>query len=121
MPDAVVVNDPFAKPSLDKEVVTIAYGAWDMALQIPDLGMEFTFTALNQGNQQKGDVTDGIIRGLCPGTYLLKRKNCTPKQNWQADSQWNSIRIGEYVAPAPRVTIIKSFILHRQPLKQIKI
>ena len=40
MPDAVVVNDPFAKPSLDKEVVTIAYGAWDMALQIPDLGME---------------------------------------------------------------------------------
>ena len=36
MPDAVVVNDPFAKPSLDKEVVTIAYGAWDMALQIPD-------------------------------------------------------------------------------------
>ena len=35
MPDAVVVNDPFAKPSLDKEVVTIAYGAWDMALQIP--------------------------------------------------------------------------------------
>lgn len=103
MPDAVVVNDPFAKPSLDKEVVTIAYGAWDMALQIPDLGMEFTFTALNQGNQQKGDVTDGIIRGLRPGTYLLKHKNCTPKQNWQADSQWNSIRIGEYVAPAPPV------------------
>lgn len=107
MPDAVVVNDPFAKPSLDKEVVTIAYGAWDMALQIPDLGMEFTFTALNQGNQQKGDVTDGIIRGLRPGTYLLKHKNCTPKQNWQADSQWNSIRIGEYVAPAPRVTDYK--------------
>ena len=107
MPDAVVVNDPFAKPSLNKEVVTIAYGAWDMALQIPDLGMEFTFTALNQGNQQKGNVTDGIIRGLRPGTYLLKRKNCTPKQNWQADSQWNSIRIGEYVAPAPRVTDYK--------------
>lgn len=107
MPDAVVVNDPFAKPSLDKEVVTIAYGAWDMALQVPDLGMEFTFTALNQGNQQKGNVTDGIIRGLRPGTYLLKRKNCTPKQNWQANSQWNSIRIGEYVAPAPRVTDYK--------------
>lgn len=41
------------------------------------------------------------------GTYLLKRKNCTPKQNWQADSQWNSIRIGEYVAPAPHVTDYK--------------
>lgn len=47
MPDAVVVNDPFAKPSLDKEVVTIAYGAWDMALQIPDLGMEFTLSLIH--------------------------------------------------------------------------
>lgn len=27
MPDAIIVNDPFAKPSLEKEVVTIAYGA----------------------------------------------------------------------------------------------
>ena len=62
MPDAVVVNDPFAKPSLNKEVVTIAYGAWDMALQIPDLGMEFTFTALNQGNQQKGNDRRHISR-----------------------------------------------------------
>lgn len=103
MPDAVVVNDPFAKPSLDKEVITIAYGTWDMALQIPDLGREFTFTALNKGNLQKEqEVTDGIIRFLRPGTYLLQRKNCTPKQNWQADSPWNSIHIGEYVAPASR-------------------
>lgn len=39
--------------------------------------------------------------------YLLKRKNCTPKQNWQANSQWNSIRIGEYVAPAPFLTDYK--------------
>ena len=101
MPDAVVVSDPFAKPSLDNEVVTIVYGTWDMALQLPDLGKEFTLTALNKGNQQKEkEVTDGIIRSLRPGTYLLKRKNCTPKQNWQADSPWNSIRIGEYVAPA---------------------
>ena len=36
MPDAVTVSDPFAKPSLAKEVVSIIYGCWDMALQIPD-------------------------------------------------------------------------------------
>lgn len=103
MPDAIVVNDPFAKPSLEKEVVSIIYGAWDMALQIPDLGKAFTLTALNRENERKEEkITDGVIRSLRPGVYLLKRNGCTPKQSWKADSQWNSIRIGEFVAPAPR-------------------
>lgn len=102
MPDAVVVNDPFAKPSLRKEVVSIIYGTWNMALQIPDLGQTFTLTALNKANYRKEEtVTNGVIRDLRPGVYLLKRSGCTPKQNWKADSQWNSIRIGEFVAPAP--------------------
>lgn len=103
MPDAIVVNDPFAKPSPEKEVVSIIYSAWDMALQIPDLGKVFTLTALNKENSRKEEtVTDGVIRDLRPGVYLLKRNGCNPKQNWKRDSQWNSIRIGEFVAPAPR-------------------
>lgn len=104
MPDAVVVNDPFAKPSLKKEVVSIIHGAWDMALQIPDLGNSFTLTALNKENnrKEKEEITDGIIRNLRPSVYLLKRKDCTPAHDWKADSQWNNIRIGEYAAPAPQ-------------------
>ncbi len=103
MPDAIVINDPFAKPSLEKEVVSIIYGTWDMTLQIPDLSKTFTLTALNKENDRKEEkVTDGVIRDLRPGVYLLKRNGCTPKQNWNTDSQWNSIRIGEFVAPAPR-------------------
>ena len=53
MPDAVTVSDPFAKPSLAKEVVSIIYGCWDMALQIPDLGESFTLTALNKETNGK--------------------------------------------------------------------
>lgn len=104
MPDAVVVNDPFAKPSLKKEVVSIIHGAWDMALQIPDLGNSFTLTALNKENnrKEKEEITDGIIRNLRPSVYLLKRKDCTPAHDWKADSQWNNIHIGEYAAPAPQ-------------------
>lgn len=108
MPDAVVVNDPFAKPALDKEVVSIIYGNWDMTLQIPDLGRTFTLTALNKGNQRKEEtVANGTIRNLQPGVYLLKRKGCTPKQSWKADSSWNHIRIGEFAAPSPRQTDYK--------------
>ena len=74
MPDAVVVNDPFAKPSLKKEVVSIIYGAWDMALRIPDLGKAFTLTALDKKNDRKEEtVTNGVICDLRPGVYLLKR------------------------------------------------
>lgn len=104
MPDAVVVNDPFAKPSLKKEVVSIIHSAWDMALQIPDLGNSFTLTALNKENnrKEKEEITDGIIRNLRPSVYLLKRKDCTPAHDWKADSQWNNIHIGEYAAPAPQ-------------------
>ena len=103
MPDAVVVNDPFAKTSLKKEVVSIIYGTWDMALRIPDLGKAFTLTALDKKNDRKEEtVTNGVICDLRPGVYLLKRNGCTPQQNWKADSRWNSIRIGEFVAPTPR-------------------
>lgn len=88
MPDAVVVNDPFAKPSLKKEVVSIIYGTWDMALRIPDLGKAFTLTALDKKNDRKEEtVTNGVICDLRPGVYLLKRNGCTPQQNWKADSR----------------------------------
>ena len=94
MPDAVVVNDPFAKPSLKKEVVSIIYGTWDMALRIPDLGKAFTLTALDKKNDRKEEtVTNGVICDLRPGVYLLKRNGCSPQQTWNADSIWNSIRI----------------------------
>ena len=116
MPDAIIVNDPFAKPSLEKEVVTIAYGAWDMTLQLPDLGNTFTLSTIqppanstfsssvHRENGRKEEVKNGVIRSLRPGVYLLQRKHYTPKHNWTADSQWNTIRLGEYAAPAPRAT-----------------
>ena len=107
MPDAVVVNDPFAKPSLKKEVVSIIYGTWDMALRIPDLGKAFTLTALDKKNDRKEEtVTNGVICDLRPGVYLLKRNGCTPQQNWKADSRWNSI--------------IRSLILRQALPKQAK-
>ena len=147
MPDAMVVNDPFAKPSLEKEVVTIAYGSWDMTLQIPDLGSEFTLTELskeskadrvsrlkkekenglkehnakestiNKSHMNEHSMKDGIIPSLQPGVYLLKRANCVPAQNWNAESSWNNIRLGEYAAPASRAT---SYHIAHTPLSTIE-
>lgn len=113
MPDAIVVNDPFAKPSPDKEVVTIAYGVWDMTLQLPDLGSSFSLTGLNEGNSIPQQlVSNGTIYSLKPGTYLLQRTDARPKQHWTAASTWNGIRLGEYAAPAPRA---KEFTVTHTP------
>ena len=87
-----------------------------MALQLPNLGNAFTLSAIqspanstlassaHRENSRKEEVKDGVIHSLRPGVYLLQRKHCVPKQNWTADSQWNTIRLGEYAAPAPRAT-----------------
>ena len=101
MPDAVKINDPFAKPSLKREVVTIAWGNWNMALQLPDLGKQFSVTGLNEGNRLHSETANGIICSLQPGVYLLQKKGSTPKGIYNKETVWNHIRLGEYVAPCP--------------------
>lgn len=97
LPDALVVNDPFAKPSFDKEVVRIIKGSWDMALAIPDLGSEFTVEGLNKGNSRNTITMGGVIESLQPGVYLLKNKAVKSKKKWHADLKWNNILLGEFV------------------------
>lgn len=102
MPDAVPVSDPFAKPSLRKEVVTIAWNSWDMTLRLPALQDGFTVRGINEGNRYRAEAVDGIIPALRPGVYILQRKGDVSSLEWDADTRWNTIRLGEYVAPQPR-------------------
>ena len=64
MPDAVQVSDPFTKPSLDKEVMRIVSGAWDMTLNLPDLGKQFRVNGLNNGNTFSTQAANGKISTL---------------------------------------------------------
>lgn len=101
MPDAVNISDPFAKPSLKKEVVTIAWGSWDMTLRLPDLGKQFSLIGLNEGNRLQTETANATIRSLQPGVYLLQRKDAAPIGTYNKETAWNHIQLGEYVAPAP--------------------
>lgn len=101
MPDAVQIQDPFEKPSLKKEVVTIAWNEWNMTVKLPSLGNDFTVKAINAGNNIQS-TAKGNSFAVKPGVYLLSRSDYTPAQNWTANSQWNRIRLGEYVAPEAR-------------------
>lgn len=99
MPDAVVVNDPFAKASLEKEVTQIIWNQWNMQINLPNLGHEFSVSALNSGNNFGCTVANGTIHNLHPGTYLLREKNHTPTRQWNKDTRWGTIALGEFVAP----------------------
>lgn len=98
MPDAVQISDPFEKASLKKEVVTIAWNAWNIEIDLPDLGRDFKVTAINHGNSLEG-VSNDIRFTVKSGVYLLTRKGHTPANNWKPDTKWNNITLNEFVAP----------------------
>lgn len=102
MPDAVQVSDPFAKPSLKKEVVAVISRAWDMKLSVPDLSESFSAQALNAANTRSFTATNGTLSNLTPGVYLLVRKDTKPSDDWTAEKRWKNIKLGEFVAPAEK-------------------
>ena len=99
MPDAVQISDPFAKPSLKKEVVAIVWGKWNMKINLPQLTSDFIITGINKGNTYRAETTGGVIPSVEPGVYLLQRKGFTPSAIWNAGTRWGNIRLGEYAAP----------------------
>ncbi|PTN10623.1 hypothetical protein [Mangrovibacterium marinum] len=101
MPDAVQASDPFAKPSLRKEVMRIYWGAWNMSLNLPDLGKSFSIKQLDSNKIRNTQTTNGTINQLEPGVYLLQRDGVKAVKEWDATTTWNEIKLGEFVAPKP--------------------
>ena len=117
MPDAVQVSDPFTKPSLDKEVMRIVSGAWDMTLNLPDLGKQFRVNGLNNGNTFSTQAANGKISTLRPGVYLLQREGISASGKWTADAHWQNITLGEYVCPS--ISDNKGFTVTHSPAKAV--
>lgn len=101
MPDAVWTKDPFEKASIQKEVATILWHQWPMQINIPDLGNDFIFKGINEGNKRNGNALQHMME-VTPGVYLLSRKGVETNK-WNAASKLGQIQIGEYVAPDSHV------------------
>lgn len=112
MPDAVIVENPFANPLLNKEVVAIVWNTYPMTIHLSNLGRDFLVEGINQGNNNKQIAQDGRIF-ISPGTYILKRRGMQPK--WTPNSRWKNIRLNEFVAPA---ATSDCYLLHH-PLKEV--
>lgn len=114
MPDVVLTEDPFAKPSLKRPVGEIVYASRLMRISIPALGESFSFAKINgtdTGRADKGEFT------VSPGVYVLSLDDAA-EGKWTADSPYadNRMKVGEFVAPAP-VALNSPKVVH-QPLAQ---
>ncbi|RYF77476.1 MAG: membrane or secreted protein [Cytophagaceae bacterium] len=97
MPDAILVRDPFERPSLSKEVTTIRWAAHPMQIDLPNLGTSFSINAQNAGNSLTATTTNGSFQ-IRPGTYLLKMATA----KIPATMPSSVIGLTEFVAPADR-------------------
>jgi hypothetical protein len=72
MPDAILIRDPFAKASPQKEVVRIQWQHHPMHINLPQLGKEFGLAGINDGNKTAIHVKDGSFL-ISPGVYLIAK------------------------------------------------
>jgi hypothetical protein len=114
MPDAVHIRDPFDKASPRKEVTRIQWQTHRMQIALPQLGTNFSISALNEGNTYKATANNGSFL-IQPGTYLLR----TPEKESRLLARPTAIgvlKLTEFVAPRP--TNNDAFVNH-QPLREV--
>ncbi|MBL0740512.1 cellulase family glycosylhydrolase [Chryseolinea lacunae] len=110
LPDAIWVSNVFGKNSLKKEVAVLNTRAWPMAVTLPDLGSDFSVTALNDNNTYTTKASNNTFT-ILPGTYLLKERNSTASR--KGDEKWKNIVLKEFSAPA--AVLDKTYVLHTPP------
>src|SRR5690606_41444093 len=99
MPDAETVSDPFAKPSLSREVVQILWSENKMEIGLPDLGENFVWKQLAPESLSRGQA-DGTAITVTPGVYILGRKDQSTLSEWNNSRIWNHYSLGHFIAPA---------------------
>ncbi len=104
MPDVVLTEDPFAKPSLKREVGAIVYAPHEMSVSLPSLGENFMAVSVTSDGEvlkaESGSIT------VMPGVYLLSKSGDT--SGWTAESRfgpYGNMKVGEFAAPAPTASL----------------
>lgn len=96
MPDAVRVQDPFGKNSLEKIVSVLQWNENNMSIQLDNLGKEFSIKGINEGNDHETQTTNGQFK-IKPGTYFLIAKN--KKNKHKVTDKFKSFKFNDFYAP----------------------
>ena len=107
MPDAILVNNPFGRNSLNKTVSVIQWNSHKMDINLPNLSDSFSVKGINNGNTYITETANGEFL-IKPGTYLLK-KNGTDIEVF-TDKVWGHIKLNDFYAP--QNTVNKVWFAH---------
>lgn len=83
-PDAVWVEDPFTRGSLDRRAIEIQWAERPMTIDLPDLGPEFSAAPVDEGNGHIPRVEGGAF-AVRPGVYLLTRPGVAKPSDVRAE------------------------------------
>ncbi len=117
MPDAVCLEDPFAKTSLEKEVVRLYRREWDMLINLPNLGENFSIRGINEGHFFEGKASKCTIKNITPGVYILEKEGIVHRKNYSTNTRWKNIALGEYAAPK---SSNKEFTIYHKAAKVVE-
>ncbi len=112
MPDVVLTDDPFKKPSLTRRVGHIIKSERPIRITLPSLGNDYHYLGVNKGNESSGHSTGDTIT-VYPGVYLLG-KNPEILKSVDTDSAMGHIKVGEYVAPSEAYG--RPLVVHTPPV-----
>lgn len=107
MPDAVWVNNPFGRNSLDKTVAVINWETHNMQISLNDLGEGFDITAINEGNSFSTEVTNRMFK-IRPGTYIISRQG--KRKSWSKSDSFKTNKLNNFYAPQSNVD--KPLLIH---------
>ena len=121
MPDALIVENPYGRNSLQKTVAVIQWNERKMTLSLKDLGNDFRVEPLRTGNASPPPVASGEFR-ITPGVYLLARAGVALPA--QLPEKIGSIPLREYNGAPPtanRTYVVHSPVEKATALKPLKI
>ena len=119
MPDVIYIRDPFERASPKKEVTLIKWQKNKMNISLADLGVNFSISALNEGNNYgaTNDLNTDGTKGfyMTPGKYLLTAEghdfDYFGKREFVAPLSSESDIVVRH-EPFSEVTAGKSFTIH---------
>ena len=98
LPDVTMVDDPFGNTDLKDAKIVTTNANRSLKINLPSLGSDYLFEALNAGNTLSGTARDGSIN-VTPGVYLLAKSSSQLAEARKVDKVAGNISLAEYVSP----------------------
>lgn len=113
LPDVVFSADPFAKPSLRREMAHIINAVHPITIALPQLGSEFAVRRIAPESEDDTFVVHNGTFNVKPGVYILA-PDAVEAESINPTTKIGNIVVGEFVAPPQ--SSVPTHVTHSAPV-----